>query len=60
MHELSIAIQIVETLEADLAENPGNILAVCLDLGVLSDVKPDALRAAWEVACEGASLPGRC
>ncbi|MEX2579907.1 MAG: hydrogenase maturation nickel metallochaperone HypA [Verrucomicrobiales bacterium] len=58
MHELSIATHIVDTLTSDLADNPGKIVAVRLDVGVLSGVVPDALQFAWDVACEGSRLAG--
>jgi hydrogenase nickel incorporation protein HypA/HybF len=58
MHELSIAAHVVETLETDLADKPGKILAVRLDVGVLSGVVPDALQFAWDVACDGTRFAG--
>ena len=58
MHELSIASNIVESLSAELADKPGNILAVRIDVGVLSGVVPDALQFAWEMACSDSRLAG--
>jgi len=58
MHELSIAVHIVATLESDLADKPGRILAVRLDVGVLSGVVADALQFSWDLACEGSRLAG--
>lgn len=58
MHELSIAMHIIDTLVSDLADQPGRILAVRLDVGALSGVVPDALHFAWDVACEGSRLAG--
>jgi hydrogenase nickel incorporation protein HypA/HybF len=58
MHELSIANSIVETLTRELAGEPGRVRAVRVDVGVLSGVVPDALRFAWDLACEGTRLDG--
>lgn len=58
MHELSIATHIVDILITDLADKPGRVLAVRLDVGALSGVVPDALQFAWDVACEGSRLAG--
>ncbi len=58
MHELSIATQIVEILETDLADQSGRILSVRLDVGVLSGVVPDALEFAWDLATEHSRLAG--
>jgi len=58
MHELSIATHIVDTLNTDLADRLERILAVRLDVGVLSGVVPDALQFAWDVACQGTRLEG--
>ena len=58
MHELSIATQIVDSLNRDLAEQPGRILAVRLEVGMLSGVVPDALQFAWEIVCEGSRFKG--
>lgn len=58
MHELAIATHIVETLTTDLADRPGGVRAVRLDVGVLSGVVPDALRFAWDVACQNTRFAG--
>ena len=59
MHELSIAMSIVELAEEEI-ERRGNvqITAVHLKLGALSGVVKEALLAAYEMACEGTSLAG--
>ena len=59
MHELSIAMSIVEMAEEEIARR-GNvqITAVHLKLGTLSGVVADALRSSFEMACEGTSLQG--
>jgi len=56
MHELSIATQIVETLETELSSTPGRIDSVQVDVGVLSGVVPDALAFAWDAARSGTRL----
>ncbi len=59
MHELSIAMSIVELAEEEI-ERRGNvqITAVHLKLGELSGVVKEALLASYEMACEGTSLAG--
>jgi len=59
MHELSIAVSIVELAEEESAQR-GNahINAVYLKLGVLAGVVKDALLSSWELACEGSSVAG--
>lgn len=62
MHELSIALSIVDTLTEQLALAKGTrVSSVALAVGQLSGVDPAALRfafpeAAVGTACEGASL----
>lgn len=56
MHELSIALSILE-IGAEQAEELGApIVAVHLRLGQLSGVLPDALRSAYNLARENSSL----
>ena len=59
MHELSIAVSIIEGVEEEVARrgNP-RVAAVHLKLGPLSGVVGDALLFAYEVACEGTALAG--
>ena len=59
MHELSIAMSIVELAEEEI-ERRGNvqITAVHLKLGALSGVVKEALLASYEMACEGTPLAG--
>jgi hydrogenase nickel incorporation protein HypA/HybF len=59
MHELSIAMSIVELAEEEI-ERRGNIQikTVHLKLGALSGVVKEALLASFEMACEGTSLAG--
>lgn len=58
MHELSIALRVVETLTEELSGEAGDVLSVRLRMGVLSGVVPDALRFAWDVACRDTRLQG--
>ncbi len=57
MHELSIAMSILESLE-DEAEQypPESVEAVHIRIGALSGIVPDALRSAYGLAAEGTSL----
>jgi len=58
MHELSIAICIIECAEEEAARHGGKVTAVHLRLGQLSGVTKDALLFAYELACESTSLAG--
>jgi hydrogenase nickel incorporation protein HypA/HybF len=58
MHELSIAISIVEVAEEEAERVGGRVEAIHLKLGALSGVVKDALCASFEMACEGTSLAG--
>jgi len=56
MHELSIALSMLEQIEVEAARHPGTVRAVQVKVGVLSGVDCDALRFAWEIAREGTEL----
>jgi hydrogenase nickel incorporation protein HypA/HybF len=57
MHELSIALSIVDMAVEELARREaGCIAAIHLKLGLLSGVVPDALRSSFELAREGTPL----
>lgn len=58
MHELAIAMRVVETLTEDLAGEPGEVTSVRLRVGMRSGVVPDALRFVWEAACFDTRLVG--
>ncbi len=59
MHELSIAMSIVELAEEESAKRGGaRIDAVHLKLGALSGVVGKALLSSWELACEQSNLYG--
>ena len=53
MHELSIALSMIEQVEKVSAQNPGPIRSVQIRIGVLSGVDTEALRFAWEIARTG-------
>ena len=54
MHELSIAMSIVEMAEEEAEQRGGvQVSAVHLKLGALSGVVKEALLSSYEMACEG-------
>jgi hydrogenase nickel incorporation protein HypA/HybF len=59
MHELSIALSIVEIASEEAARQPGSrVEAVHLRLGPLSGVVKDALLFSWKLACEETPVAG--
>ena len=58
MHELSIAMSIVELAEEEAQQRGVEIRAVHLKLGPLSGVLKRALLSAYEMACEQTLLAG--
>ena len=59
MHELSIAMSIVEMAEEEAAQRGGvQVNAVHLKLGRLAGVVKDALLSCYEMACEGTGVQG--
>ena len=59
MHELSIALNMVEIADRTARENGGGrVEKVYLKLGALSGVVADALAFSWELACAGTALEG--
>jgi hydrogenase nickel incorporation protein HypA/HybF len=59
VHELSIAISIIEGVEEEVArQGGGKVCSVNLKLGPLSGVVKEALLFSFELACEGTSLEG--
>jgi hydrogenase nickel incorporation protein HypA/HybF len=53
MHELSIAMSILDSLEEEVSQlGYGPVKAVHIRIGGLSGVVPDALRSAYELAAE--------
>jgi hydrogenase nickel incorporation protein HypA/HybF len=58
MHELSIAMNIVDLALEESRTRAVIVEAVHLDLGPLSGVVADALRFSWELACHETPLEG--
>lgn len=59
MHELSIAISILESLEEEVKQRGcGPVEAVHIRIGGLSGVVPQALRSAYELAAEQTPFAG--
>lgn len=59
MHELSVAMGIVDVVSDELAaRGGGRVLAVHVLLGPLSGVAREALLSAYPLACEGSALDG--
>jgi hydrogenase nickel incorporation protein HypA/HybF len=58
MHELSIAISIVELAEEEAERRGVQVDAVHLKLGALSGIVKDALLSSYEMACENTRLQG--
>ena len=58
MHELSIAMSIVDMAQEEAERRDVVIDAVYLELGALSGVVADALLFSYEMACSGTRLEG--
>lgn len=60
MHEMSIALQIVEIVTASLPEDLGaaRVAAVNLKIGKLAAVVPESLRFCFDVAVKDTALAG--
>jgi hydrogenase nickel incorporation protein HypA/HybF len=58
MHELSIAMSIVELAEEEARQHGAQITAVHLKLGALSGIVKDALLFSYEMACQESPLKG--
>jgi hydrogenase nickel incorporation protein HypA/HybF len=58
MHELSIALSLIESVEEEAERHSGRVQAVHLKVGRLSGVVPEALLSAFELAREGTTLDG--
>jgi hydrogenase nickel incorporation protein HypA/HybF len=57
MHELSIALNMIEMATDELEKHDGTQVSVIyLKLGGLSGVVKDALLFSWEIACQGTPL----
>jgi hydrogenase nickel incorporation protein HypA/HybF len=58
VHELSIALSLIELAGEEAARRQARVVALHVRLGVLSGVVKDALLSAYEMAAEGTSLEG--
>jgi hydrogenase nickel incorporation protein HypA/HybF len=58
MHELSIAMSIVEMAQEESERRSAQINAIHLRLGALSGVVKEALFSSYEMACEDTPLAG--
>ncbi len=59
MHELSIAMAIVESVEEQIAAYPGAaVRRVVIEIGELSGVAAEALQFSWSRATEDTALAG--
>lgn len=58
MHELSIAISIVDTAQEEAERRGVRVSAVHLRLGALSGVVKDALLFSYDMACQDTPLQG--
>ena len=58
MHELSIAISLVEIAEEEAQRLGARVSAVHLRLGALSGVVKEALESSYEMACAATALQG--
>jgi hydrogenase nickel incorporation protein HypA/HybF len=58
MHELSIAMSIIELAEEEAERRGVQVEAVHLKLGALSGVVKDALLSCYEMVCDGTPLQG--
>lgn len=56
MHELSIALSMIEQVEQQAAAQAGGVRAIQVKIGALSGVDVEALRFAWEIARAGTPL----
>jgi hydrogenase nickel incorporation protein HypA/HybF len=58
VHELSLAMSIVEAAQEEGARHEGRVSAVYLRVGRMSGVVTEALQSAFGMACEGTPLEG--
>jgi hydrogenase nickel incorporation protein HypA/HybF len=56
MHELSIALSMIEQVEQQSAAQGGGVRSIQVKVGALSGVDVEALRFAWEIARAGTPL----
>jgi hydrogenase nickel incorporation protein HypA/HybF len=58
MHELSIAMSIIDMAQEEAERRNVQVEAVHLELGALSGVVKEALLFSYEIACDGTLLEG--
>lgn len=58
MHELSIALSLVDAVREEAGRHGGRVSAVHLRIGALAGVVPEALHASYEMACAETPLQG--
>lgn len=60
MHELSVALRIVEALDQELAGEGEDfqVTAVTIQVGTLTALVPEALQFSWDLATENTLLQG--
>jgi hydrogenase nickel incorporation protein HypA/HybF len=59
MHELSIALSIVDSATEEIERHSGSVVsAVHLRVGALCGVVKEALLFSWEIACKDSSIEG--
>jgi hydrogenase nickel incorporation protein HypA/HybF len=56
MHELSIALSLIELVEEEAARRHARVVTVHLRVGPLSGVVPETLASAYDLAREGTTL----
>jgi hydrogenase nickel incorporation protein HypA/HybF len=58
MHELSIAMSIVEMATEEAERRGAQVNAVHLKLGLLSGIVPEALLSSYQIACDDTPMKG--
>ena len=58
MHELSIALSLVDLAQEEAEKHGGRVCALHLRIGALAGVVPEALLASYEMACAATPLEG--
>ncbi|HEY8257776.1 MAG TPA: hydrogenase maturation nickel metallochaperone HypA [Gemmatimonadales bacterium] len=58
MHELSIALSLVDLAQEEAEKHGGRVCALHLRIGALAGVVPEALMASYEMACAATPLEG--
>jgi hydrogenase nickel incorporation protein HypA/HybF len=58
MHEMSIAMAVVEQVEQATAPGAGRVESVHLEVGQLAGVVADSLRFCFDLVCAGTALEG--